>query len=135
MCYIHTHKQTKRESAQQKGDKMKLLERKEKTEVKRYYLDGNRYLYDVKLAPSDGWAQIDTSIDAWYYGQWANPVELKYIVYCEGDVYEAVFATEADFIKKITHCAKMDSFLGIDTLCDDSLTKAFKAIGLENLLH
>ena len=112
-----------------------MIAGKKETTIKEYHEDGDRYAYDWTLTASKGWAQIDNSQDAWYFGQWANPIELKFVSYAEGDVTVAQFATIEEFLEWIKENAKMDGFIGIDTLCNDKLTKAFKAIGLEKLLH
>lgn len=111
------------------------LNKDKKTTITRYFEEGVRYSYDFELKYSDGWAQVDTSSDASYYGQWANPITLQYVEFCEGDVTVAKFAAVGEFLEWINNCAKFDSFKGIDTMCNDKITEAFKAIGLENLLH
>ena len=51
------------------------------------FMPADRYVFDFKLcAPRDGWAQVDTSQDASYYGTWANPFKLEVITYLEGDI-------------------------------------------------
>ena len=106
------------------------------TKITEYFIeDGSRYGYDNMLTASKGWAQIDDSQDAPYYGQWANPITLKYVSYVEGDFTFAQFATVGEFLEWIGNCSKMESFKGIDIGCNDKLTEAFKAIGLEKLLH
>lgn len=110
--------------------------KKDKTKIKDYFLEnGDRYRFDDKLTASKGWAQVDSSWDAWYHGQWANPIELKYVSYAEGDVCEASFATLKEFLEWINNCSKDACFIGIDGMCNEKLIQAFKDIGLENLLH
>ena len=51
----------------------------------------DRYSFDFKLCtPKNGWAQVDTSQDASYFGTWANPFERKTVSYCEGDTPDGV---------------------------------------------
>ena len=38
----------------------------------------DRYQFDSgECSAANGYAQIDTGQDAWYFGQWANPHDLK----------------------------------------------------------
>ena len=43
-------------------------------QIERTNENADRYKYDFDVCHfGKGWAQIDTSEDAYYYGQWANP--------------------------------------------------------------
>jgi len=80
----------------------------------------DRYAYDTeKCCFSDGWSQIDSQQDAWYYGQWANPAQLKYVSFTEGDVTERSFDQPSEFVEFIQSLAQWhrdrdDSRFGID---------------------
>lgn len=66
------------------------------------YCPADRYLYDFGLCSiENGFAQIDTSEDAWYYGTWANPDKLIIFNYCEGDCYTTICETMDEFKKEI----------------------------------
>lgn len=65
--------------------------------IEREFCEGNRYTYDNLLCPK-GWAQIDSSQDASYFGTWACPHTLKVFNFCEGDT-------------TLTHCDTVEEFL------------------------
>lgn len=49
--------------------------------ITREFAPADRYIYDFKYcSTSNGWAQIDTSQDASYFGQWINPA--KRLIFC-----------------------------------------------------
>ena len=102
---------------------------------------GERYKFDFELCTSrKGWAQVDTSSDAWYFGLWANPEQLKTCCYCEGDVTVVELDTPAEFVDEINyekdfHDRNENGFRGIDPGSNENLKAWFVAMGLENLLH
>ena len=101
-------------------------------------LNGDRYEIDfVDCKAANGYAQIDTSQDAWYFGQWANPHKRHYVSYCEGDITEITFTTDEEFgkhIRSVVECYQ-EGFKGIDGMCRDSIIDKFKELGLGDLLH
>jgi len=107
----------------------------------RYFSPSDRYLYDFKLCTSGkGWAQVDTSQDASYYGCWANPTELRVLSYAEGDVCLTKCDTEAEFIVEIRSIKSWNeengySFKGVDCLCNEGIIERFTKLGLAELLH
>lgn len=101
----------------------------------------DRYVYDFRLCTiSKGWAQIDTSQDAWYYGQWINPTTRQILCYCEGDVIQTQCENDQDLAGEI---AKMKAwnveqghrFIGIDPGFSWPLKTALIGAGLEEYLH
>lgn len=106
---------------------------------------GERYKYDSKLcANSKGWAQVDTSQDASYYGTWANPITFEIFNYCEGDITHTQCDNEADFIiemrKTIEWNKEREYWLGIDpgwpgTDMTIRISEAFTRMGLGEFLH
>ena len=65
-------------------------------------MNGERYKYDFgACSPKKGFAQVDTSQDAWYYGNWANPTTLELVSYAEGDVTIKTAETEAEFVEEM----------------------------------
>ena len=104
---------------------------------KSFIIDGDRYQLDFDACSSrKGFAQIDSRHDAWYFGQWINPERLRYVSYCEGDITVLDFENAAEmraFFRD--NIATREDFIGIDTLCNDALTRATCSAGLGQYLH
>ena len=100
---------------------------------------GDRYKYDALYQRADGWAQIDSKQDAWYYGQWINPITFKLFTYCEHDTCLTECANEADFIAMARECVDWNKnagyFEGIDAMADPPIHEAFTRMGLAEFLH
>lgn len=101
---------------------------------------GDRYRYDFKLCkPSKGWAQLDTSQDASYYGNWINPLTRELVSYCEGDVTHTQCDDDADFVATVRECIAWHKerkyFIGIDGMCSPTIVDAFTRMGLAEFLH
>jgi hypothetical protein len=60
---------------------------------------GDRYKYDYVCTGSEGWAQVDTSQDASYFGTWANPFTGQIVSFTEGDVTIQTAENSRDFIR------------------------------------
>lgn len=109
--------------------------------LKRWSEPGNcRYDFDSNRCTSgDGWAQVDTSEDAPYFGQWANPLELRFMTYAEGDCTLATAHSPESFAAYVRHKAKFwrenGHTFGIDAMCSDRIREAFEGLGLGDLLH
>ena len=103
--------------------------------------DSNRYAFDFELCSArHGWAQLDTSQDASYYGNWANPFTLQVVTYQEGDETLQTSETEQEFTDavravKSSQEACGHTFKGIDTLLRTDADARFKALGLGDLLY
>jgi hypothetical protein len=101
----------------------------------------DRYAYDFgKCSLKNGFAQVDTSQDASYFGTWANPETLTVITYCEGDTTIRIAETTEKFVKEIQTIKKWNEdnghkFLGIDPGLNYELTGKFRVMGLGSLLH
>jgi len=101
----------------------------------------DRYVYDFGLCSSkNGFAQIDTSQDASYFGTWANPEKLIIFNYCEGDCFTTECHTAEEFVREILSIKSWNEengfrFIGIDPGLDQKQIDCWKAIGLGNLLH
>jgi len=106
-----------------------------KTTTRRFVADGNRYMFDARLTPAKGWAQIDDSQDAWYFGRWGNPEKRKLVSYVEGDVVVTSFDTDEEFVAELRRWARADTWVGIDPLLNEELEAKFVALGLGDLLH
>lgn len=102
--------------------------------------DGTRYAFDFNLcSASNGWAQVDTTQDASYYGTWANPERRQIVNYCEGDVTITHCDTDKDFAQAVKECADWNKergyWKGIDGMCDERIVARFTELGLGELLH
>ena len=110
-------------------------------EVIRDFAPGSRYVYDFGMCSSKrGFAQVDTSQDASYYGTWANPFKLITVNYAEGDVTIVKCSTPADFVAEIQALKAWNEdygfkFLGIDPGFNEALEMKFKDLGLAGFLH
>lgn len=111
------------------------------TTIKRFHLDADRYLFDFKRCKaSDGWAQVDTSQDASYYGTWCNPFQLKLVTYCEGDVTIQNYENPIKFSDGIRELVQWNKdyghkLIGIDPGFNDKLKTRLSEYGLGDLLH
>jgi len=106
----------------------------------RFEMNGGRYKYDFgACSPKKGFAQVDTSQDAWYYGNWANPETLELVSYAEGDLTIKQADTEAEFVEEMRRIEKWHKENGgkckVDTMCVDTITLQFEQIGLADMLH
>ena len=109
--------------------------------ITRDFEPADRYVYDFGLCNyKKGWAQVDTSQDASYFGTWANAEKLAIICYCEGDVTLTQADNPQEFVDQIRKIKAWNDengwkFFGIDGMCSDSIIKAFTDVGLADLLH
>lgn len=105
------------------------------------FMDLDRYYYDFGMCSTkNGFAQVDTSQDASYYGTWANPEKLVIVSYCEGDVTIQTAKTIEEFVSGLYTVVNWNRdnghhFYGIDPGLNESLAKRFQSIGLNDLLH
>jgi len=101
----------------------------------------SRYQFDFDLCSAPkGYAQIDTSQDASYFGIWANPDLLIVATYCEGDITVRIAESDAEFVAEIREIKRWNEdnghrFSGIDGMCNETLIDRFEALGLGDLLH
>jgi hypothetical protein len=102
--------------------------------------DGSRYLYDGNL-PKD-FAQLDTSEDASYYGNWASAKRLILFSYCEGDCTTTECETVEEFRQEMekfqAFCQRVGyEFRGIDPgwIHTDELLQPWRDAGLAHLIH
>tara|TARA_R100000231_G_scaffold22830_1_gene21667 strand:- start:162 stop:512 length:351 start_codon:yes stop_codon:yes gene_type:complete len=91
----------------------------------------SRYNFDAK-----GYAQLDTTDDAWYYGHWIDFKNLRIISYAEGDVSIETCENKEEFkklLKKVVDFLKFktESFEGIDLMDDENNIKIFESLGLD----
>jgi len=100
----------------------------------------NRYAFDFDLCSvSKGWAQIDTTQDAAYFGTWAHPEQFKIVSYCEGDTTIETAGTLEEFKQILFKCVDWNKsngyWRGIDPGLDKKSIQAWVDLGLETLLH
>jgi len=101
-----------------------------------FHPNGDRYILDMgECSVSKGFAQVDTTQDAWYFGTWASPKKLRVVQYCEGDLSIYDCDDKAEFVTWIRDLADTDYFKGIDGMLNDEIIKGFRAVGLGDLLH
>lgn len=105
------------------------------------FFPADRYYFDFgECNPSKGYAQVDTSQDASYYGTWANPFTFTVVQYCEGDVYR-IYCKDAEDFKlyleevKAWNNKEAHRFIGIDPLFSVKIEEAFRTVGLGEMLH
>lgn len=102
---------------------------------------GSRYPFDfTHCSTKIGWAQVDTQSDASYYGNWANPTELKTFCYCEGDTTLVECETPEEFIQQLRELEEFEVKSDrkppkIDPGFNEELKQAFIDMGLEDMLH
>jgi len=109
------------------------------TIIDRTFMPSDRYAYDWTLKSADGWAQIDTTQDASYYGTWTNPFTREFVNYCEGDITKAKSDTDEEYVFHLREHIKWnqdnDYFVGIDPMMSPSLTTRLQELGLADCFH
>ncbi len=111
------------------------------TKTHKFYNSAERYDWDFgDCSPSNGFAQMDTGQDAWYYGNWSNPTTFTLVSYAEGDLDTTVCNSAEEFCAEIRkfvawNNAEQLRFKGIDAMLSPVLEKAFVDLGLGDLLH
>jgi hypothetical protein len=110
------------------------------TKTDGFVLDGSRYQLDTAL-PKD-FAQLDTSEDASYYGNWASAKRLVLVSYCEGDCTTTKCETIEEFKQQIESFQAFSNsggrkFKGIDPGWSptEDLIKSWRDCGLAHLLY
>jgi len=109
-------------------------------ETTKWFQSVGRYHFDFgECSPKNGFAQIDTTQDTAYFGQWANPFTLTIMSYAEGDCVRMIAATPDEFVQAMNEIymfhVRMGDWKGIDTLCNEKTRQRFIALGLEELLY
>ena len=101
----------------------------------------DRYEFDCgPCSYANGFAQIDTTQDAPYYGTWCSPTERTIVSFSEGDVTTRVCETDAELVAEIRELVRWSDEAGygptkIDAMHHDELRQAFEKLGLRDLLH
>lgn len=109
--------------------------------IERSFYPSDRYTFDWGCCSTrNGYAQVDTSQDASYYGTWANPFERRIVTYCEGDVTVQTCDSDTEFRDAIIEMKNWTEqfghrFLGIDCGFNCHLAHGFVTCNLGDLLH
>jgi len=107
----------------------------------REFRPADRYVYDFGVCSTKhGFAQVDTSQDASYYGTWANPEKLMIVCYCEGDVTIQTAQNIEEFVAELRNIEAWNHenghiFKGIDPGSNEEIAAKFRDIGLDRLLY
>ena len=110
-------------------------------ETIQYFRPADRYVFDFECCTVlEGFAQVDTSQDASYFGTWANPEKLQIVSYCEGDVTVQTAGTPEEFVTAVRELKAWNDkhgweFHGIDGMESQAIIARFEALGLGDLLH
>lgn len=105
----------------------------DRTRKRGFVVDGSRYVFDFEIcAPAKGWAQLDTTQDAEYYGLWAQPWTLEIIEYAEGDITRDKYKHPQSFRAAIRAHAARDCWKAIDA--DREARDQWRGLGLGDLL-
>ncbi|WP_043738363.1 hypothetical protein [Nocardia asiatica] len=103
--------------------------------------DVDRYAFDFGVcSPANGFAQIDTSQDASYFGTWANPTSRVIVSFAEGDLYITRCDTDAEFVDEMRALQQSNDKHGwgparIDTMLNTAIAQKFADLGLGDMLH
>lgn len=95
--------------------------------IQRGFNPSDRYTYDFgQCTTGNGWAQIDTSQDASYFGTWINPELRQILCYCEGDVTVQTADTDTELVDEVMRIKTWNEeqghrFLGIDPGFNEAL--------------
>ena len=96
-----------------------------------------RYHFDFgECSACNGYAQVDTSQDAPYFGIWTNPMTLTTVSYMEGDIYRETAESVdeyVEFIRKLKSEGRGVS--GIDPMLNSEISNRLIEIGLGDLIH
>ena len=100
------------------------------------FCNSDRYIFDWNYCNfKKGFAQIDTTEDASYFGNWINFKSLELITYCEGDLTvikcENIEEFKNQLLKVVSWYKKNKSFIGIDLMCSDEIKKDFNNLNLD----
>jgi len=108
---------------------MKVIEQKHISDP-----DRSRYKWDFSLNWSDGWCQLDTAEDAWYYGNWVNLVTWEFMSYAEGDFEHTKAESLEEFLAELKRLQQsLSQPVRLDTMCVETNNKIFEEMGLDGV--
>tara|TARA_Y100000593_G_C4311522_1_gene338617 strand:+ start:1852 stop:2232 length:381 start_codon:yes stop_codon:yes gene_type:complete len=98
------------------------------------YIGRDRYHYD--FGPCRGWAQLDTSADAWYFGHWACPRKKQLISFAEGDETITTCDTIEDWVEVVKDwfalCVRIGYKPSVDPGLEPEYIEIWEDLGLTN---
>ena len=105
-------------------------------EIQKSFANCDRFIFDFNYCHfKKGYAQLDTTEDAHYFGNWVNFKSLELITYCEGDLTvikcDDVKEFKEQLLKVVSWYKKNKSFIGIDLMCSDDIKKDFNNLNLD----
>ena len=105
--------------------------------VQTSFANTDRYVFDFKLCKAkDGYAQLDTTEDAHYFGNWVNFKKFEIVSYCEGDITVTNCDNKEEFIKELKRTVdfykfNQETFKGIDLMCNENIINDFNNLKLD----
>ena len=104
------------------------------------FCNSDRYVFDFNYCNSKkGFAQLDTTEDASYFGNWINFKSLELISYCEGDITINKCDDKEEFKKEllrtVTWYKNNNSYKGIDLMLNDEIKKDFNNLNLDKSFY
>ena len=108
--------------------------------IRKFDALGERYQFDARLCRAGaGWAQVDTTQDASYFGTWTNPSTRQILEFCEGDITLRTAEADDEYVAAVRelHAWNLERryWKGIDPGFDEALRGEFHRLGLADLLH
>lgn len=95
--------------------------------------EATRYEFDFGICK--GWAQVDTTQDASYYGAWIHPEKREFMRFAEGDVDHYFFENDEEMVAFVSEFKDGGRLIGIDPGLGDYLPAICRAHGLGPYLH
>jgi hypothetical protein len=105
--------------------------------ITREFCPGERYVYDFGLCSyENGWAQVDTAQDAFYFGTWVNATRLLIFSHCEGDTTLKEAASPEEFAAELREIdARNRAHDYGRARFDPAMKVTFEGLGLADMLH
>lgn len=109
--------------------------------ITKEHCPSDRYRYDFgPCSTANGFAQVDTDQDAWYYGTWANPEKHIIFTYCEGDCTTIECDTDEEFVAEMRKLEEWNNkerggFCKVDPGLREGAQEPWKRLGLGDMLH
>ena len=109
-------------------------------EIKKSFANCDRFIFDFNYCHfKKGYAQLDTTEDAHYFGNWVNFKSLELITYCEGDITinkcDDVDEFKKQLFKVVTWYKNNNTYKGIDLMDSKEIKEDFKKLNLDNSFY